>query len=652
MSAADEKSQVAEISITKDLTLPKLLVQQCRKFGSGKVAMREKEYGIWSPVTWADYLEKVKQITLGLIALGLEPDDKVIMIGDNRPEALWTEMAAMCGGGVGVWLFQDCLMDEVKYIVDHSDSKFYVAEGQEEVDKALAIRDDCPKLKKIIWDDPKGMRHYDDPMLISLDEVMKLGRQKEQENPELFDKLIERGKGDDVCLLFYTSGTTSLPKGALLTHYNMLTMGQNLMKVDPCYPTDDFVSYLPFAWIGEQMMAISCGLQVGFTINFPEEPEVAQVNVREIGPHVMFAPPRLYEQMTRTVQVKHLDATWIKRTIQNLAMKIGYHTAEMKFEKKPIPVFWKFLRMLADWTCYSKIRDHLGLSHVRHAYTGGAAMGPDHFRFFHAIGANLKQIYGQTEIAGISVVHRDDDIKFDTVGTPLPGTEVKITEEDEILSKSPSVFVGYYKTPGETEKALKDGWLYSGDTGFIDADGHLVVFDRSKDIMILRDKRKFSPQFLEARLKFSPYVRDALVVGHERPFVTCIICIDYNTVGKWAEDNNINYTGYSELAQIPQVYNLVERAIQEVNRTLPEPAKITRFANLYKEFDADDDELTRTRKIRRAFVENRYKDIIDGLYSGLELLHMETNITYEDGRVIEIKADIRMQDVAQEGGKK
>ncbi|HMK35707.1 MAG TPA: AMP-binding protein [Desulfomonilaceae bacterium] len=651
MSAADEKSYL-EISITKDLTLPKLLVQQCRKFGSGKVAMREKEYGIWRPVTWTDYLEKVKQITLGLIALGLEPEDKVIMIGDNRPEALWTEMAAMCGGGVGVWLFQDCLMDEVKYIVDHSDSKFYVAEGQEEVDKALAIRDECPKLKKIIWDDPKGMRHYDDPMLISLDEVMELGIKKEREDPGLFEKLVSRGSGDDVCLLFYTSGTTSLPKGALLTHYNMLTMGQNLMRVDPCYPSDDFVSYLPFAWIGEQMMAISCGLQVGLTINFPEEPEVAQANVREIGPHVMFAPPRLYEQMTRTVQVKHLDATWLKRTVYNLSMKIGYHTAELKFEKKPVPVFWKFLRMLANWACYEKIRDHLGLSKVRHAYTGGAAMGPDHFRFFHAIGANLKQIYGQTEIAGISVVHRDDDIKFDTVGTPLPGTEVAITESDEIISKSPSVFVGYYKMPEETEKALKDGWLYSGDTGFIDEDGHLVVFDRSKDIMILNDRRKFSPQFLEARLKFSPYMRDALIVGHERPFVTAIVCIDYNTVGKWAEDNNINYTSYSELAQIPRVYDLVEGAIREVNRTLPDSARITRFANLYKEFDADDDELTRTRKIRRAFVENRYKDIIDGLYAGHDLLHMETNITYEDGRVIEIKADIRLQDVSREGGKK
>ncbi len=652
MSAEGDLSYLKEIEITDDLTLPKLFLRQCKKYGTGRVAMREKEFGIWIPFTWQDYYDYVKAITLGLVALGLVRDDKVILIGDNRPQALWSEMAAMCGGGVAAWLFQDCLMDEVEYIVDHSDSKFYFAEGQEEVDKALSIRHNCPKLKKIIWDDPKGMRHYDDPMLISLDEVMELGREKAKADPDLFEKLIGEGTGQDVCLLFYTSGTTGKPKGALLTHYNMLTMGQNLMTVDPCRPSDDFVSYLPFAWIGEQMMSISAGLQVGFTINFPEEPETSRANVREIGPHVMFAPPRLYEEYTRTVQVMHLDATWIKRKVYQLAMKIGYHTAEMKFEKKSVSGLWALLRALANWACYMKIRDFLGLSRVRHAYTGGAAMGPDHFRFFHAIGVNLKQIYGQTEIAGISVVHRDDDIKFDTVGRPLPETEIAISESGEILSKSPSVFIGYYKQPEETEKALKDGWLYSGDTGFIDEDGHLVVFDRTKDIMILSDGKKSSPQFLEARLKFSPYIKEALVVGHEKPHVTAIICIDYNTVGKWAEDNGINYTSYPELSQIPEVCNLIKGPLAEVNRTLPDPAKIRRFANLYKEFDADDDELTRTRKIRRAFVENRYKEIIDALYSDRDLLHLETNITYEDGRVAEIKQDIRLENVPQEGGEK
>lgn len=648
MSAEDKQHVEEQIDITDDLTLPKLLVRQAKKFGD-RVAMREKEFGIWRPITWNDYLRNVKHICLGLVTLGLSEGDKVIMIGDNRPEALWVEMAAMCGRGVGVWLFQDSLIDEVQYIVNHSDAVFYVAEGQEEVDKALAVKDQCPKLKKIIWDDPKGLRHYDDPMLISLKEVMALGAQKEKEEPELFDRLVAKGNAHEVCLLFYTSGTTSVPKGVLLSHYNMLKMGQNLMRVDPCWSSDDFVSYLPFAWIGEQMMAISCGLQVGFTINFPEEPETAQHNVREIGPHVMFAPPRLYEQYTRTVQVKHLDATWLKRKLYDWAMKVGLYTADLKFERKPIPLPWKLMRFLAEWIVFRKIRDHLGLSRVRHAYTGGATMGPHHFRFFHAIGVNLKQIYGQTEISGISVVHRDDDIKFDTVGQPLPETEVKISETGEILSRSPSVFLGYYKMPEETAKTLKDGWLYSGDTGRIDEDGHLIVFDRSKDVMILNDGNPYSPQYLEACLKYSPYIKDALVIGHKRPFVTAIICIDYNTVGKWAEDNGINYTSYTELSQQPRVYDLIGAEIAEVNRAFREPAKIMRFVNLFKEFDPDDDELTRTRKIRRAFVENRYKDIIEALYSDATMVHSEVAITYEDGRVVEIKADLRLQNTAKEG---
>lgn len=645
MSAADERHYPGEIEITHDLTLPKLLLKNSEKFGERKVAMREKEFGVWIPFTWREYLENVKFLSLGLVSLGLKKGDKVVMIGDNRPEGLWAEMAAMCAGGIGVWLFQDCLMDEVQYIVDHSDSRFYFAEGQEEVDKALAIKDKCPKLTKVIWDDPKGMRNYDDPILISLKEVKELGKKLDRENPALFEDLVSQGKGDDICLLFYTSGTTALPKGALLTHYNMLTMGQNLMRVDPCYETDDFVSYLPFAWIGEQMMSISCGLQVGFTINFPEEPETSQENVREIGPHVMFAPPRLYEQMTRTVQVKYLDATWLKRKAYELAMKIGYQVADLKFEKKPIPWYWKLLEYLAYLWCRTKLRDHLGLSRVRNAYTGGAAMGPDHFRFFHAIGVNLKQIYGQTEIAGISVVHRNDHIKFDTVGKPIPETEVKITEEGEIISKSPSVFQGYYKMPEETAKTLRDGWLYSGDTGFIDGDGQLVVFDRTKDIMILSDGSKSSPQFLEARLKFSPFLKDAWIIGDHKSYVTAVICIDYNTVGKWAEDHGITYTSYQELSQLPEVYELVQKPLMQVNKTLPGPAKIRKFVNLYKEFDADDDELTRTRKIRRTFVEERYKDIVDALYSDSDTIHMDTNITYEDGKVVKIKTDLKVAEV-------
>jgi len=631
--------------ITKDLTIAKLFLKQCKKYGPNKVAMREKEFGIWKPYTWQDYYENVKYLCLGMLQLGLQKGDKVAMMGDNRPEGLWAEMAALCAGAIGVWLFHDCMVDEVKYIVDHSDTKIFVGETQEEVDKALAIKDECPKLKWIVWDDPKGMRHYKQPFLKSIKEVQALGKELDKKEPKLFEDLIAQGHGDDICLLFYTSGTTALPKGALLSHYNMLTMGRNLMSVDPCYDTDDFVSYLPFAWIGEQMMSISCGLQVGYTLNFPEEPETAQENIREIGPHVMFAPPRLYEGMTRRVQVKYIDSTWIKRKFYEFSMKVGYHVADLRFKKKPIPMHWRLLNWLAYILVQKKLRDHLGMSRLRHAYTGGAAMGPDHFKFFHALGVNLKQIYGQTEIAGISIVHRDGDVKFDTVGIPIPETEVRITEQGEIISKSPSVFQGYYKNEEATRKTLVDGWLYSGDRGFIDEDGHLVVFDRSKDVMTLRDGRPFSPQYLETRLKFSPYIQEAWVIGDKRPYVTAVMCIDYNVVGKWADERKLNYTSYQELSQKPEVYKLVKEQIVQANKDLPEVARIKKFVNLFKVFDADDDELTRTSKLRRAFVEQRYKSIVDALYQDTNVVHMDTTITYEDGRQQRIKIDLTIEKI-------
>jgi long-chain acyl-CoA synthetase len=630
----------------KDLTIPKLFHQQATRYGKDRVAMREKEFGIWRPITWQDYLDNVKYLALGLIKLGLQEGDKVAMIGDNRPEGLMAEMAALCARGVGVWLFQDCLMDEVRYIMDHSDAKFVFGEGQEEVDKVLSILKDCPKLKKIIWDDPKGLRQYHQDCLISLRDVQELGRELEKEKPHLFEELINKGHGEEIALLFYTSGTTALPKGALLSHHNMLSMGKHLMEVDPCQDSDDYVSYLPFAWIGEQMMSISCGLQMGYTLNFPEAPETAQANIREIGPHVMFAPPRMYEQMTRTVQVKYLDATWLKRTFYRFATWVGYRVADLKFAKKPVPFYWQALHGLVYATVQKKLKDNLGMSRVRNAYTGGAAMGPDHFRFFHSLGVNLKQIYGQTEVAGISVVHRRGDIKFDTVGTPIPGTEVRINQDGEILTRSPSVFQGYYKNPEATAKTLIDGWLYSGDKGFIDDDGHLVVFDRTKDVFTLKDGRPFAPQYLETRLKFSPYIKDGWVIGDKRDYLSAVMCIDYSVVSNWADQRKLNYTSYQELSQMPEVYDLVEKQIRQANKDLPDLAKVRKFTNLYKEFDADDDELTRTRKLRRAFVEKRYKEIVEALYSQNDSVHIDTLIKYEDGRQAHIVTDMRIISIA------
>jgi len=643
----ENNNDSSKIEISKELTIPKLFYQQAANFGKDRVAMREKEFGIWRPISWQDYLDNVKYIALGLISLGLEEGDKVSMIGDNRPEGLWAEMATLCARGVGVWLFRDSLIDEVRYIIDHSDTRFLFGEGQEEVDKAISIFDECPKLQKIIWDDSKGMRNYDEDYLISLKEVMQLGRELEKEKPHLFEELVNKGSGEEVALLFYTSGTTALPKGALLSHSNMLTMGQHLMAVDPCQASDDYVSYLPFAWIGEQMMSISCGLQIGYTINFPEEPDTAQENIREIGPHVMFAPPRMYEQMTRTVQVKYLDASWIKRKFYEFSTDVGYKVANLKFDKKPVPVFWRFIEWLASITVQKKLKDHLGLSRVRNAYTGGAAMGPDHFRFFHALGVNLKQIYGQTEVAGISVVHRSGDIKFDTVGHPIPGTEVKIGDGGEILTRSSSVFLGYYKNPEATESTLQDGWLFSGDRGFIDDDGHLVVFDRTKDVFTLKDGKPFAPQYLETRLKFSPYIRDSWVIGDEKDYISAVLCIDYAVVGKWADEKKLNYTSYQELSQMPEIYDLVEKQIRQANKDLPELAKVVKFTNLYKELDADDDELTRTRKLRRAFVEKRYEEIVDALYSDNNSVHIDTTIKYEDGRQAHIKTDMQIRTVKE-----
>jgi len=628
--------------ITGD-TLPKLLKQQAEKFGHSKHALREKDYGIWQSFTWQEYYDHVKYFCLGMVSLGLKRDDKVAIIGDNRPEWIYAELSAQCVGAIPVGIYQDSILKEVSYIINLSKSKFVIAEDQEQCDKIIDMQDELPSVEYIIYHDPKGMRTYDEPKLLYFPDVEEMGRRYEEENPDFFDLQVEATKEEDAASICTTSGTTGDPKLSLLSHRNMVQMAHNLGEVDKKYESDEFVSFLPLPWIGEQMMAISSSLLFGFTVNFPEKPETAQDNVREIGPHVMFSPPRVWENMAAMVQVKIMDASRFKRFVYDKCLPIGYHWADLKFQKKTPTLIDKIKYGIAYCLVFRALKDRLGFTHIRSASTGGAALGPDTFRFFHALGVNLKQIYGQTEISGISCIHRDGDVDFDSVGMPIPGAEIKITEEGEIVSRSSSLFMGYFENQKATDETIIDGWLHSGDAGYFNDKGHLVVIDRVKDVMTLRDGTKFSPQFIENKLKFSPYIKEAVAIGHERNYIVAMVCIDFEIVGKWAENNRMAYTTYTDLASQDQIYGMIQEEVAKVNENLPEAARVHKFILLYKELDADDDELTRTRKVRRRFVDEKYSEIIEGMYADKDLIHIETIIKYQDGKTRKLKTDVKVK---------
>jgi len=629
-------------------TLPLLLKRNAERFGDSRVALREKEFGIWQSVTWRQYYEHVKYFALGLAALGFSEGDALAIIGDNRPEWVYSELAAQSLRGRPLGIYQDSILNEVAYVIDHSEAKFVVAEDQEQTDKVLDMKHELPRVAKVIYTDPKGMRNYDDPLLIYLPEVEEMGRRFEAEHPGYFEKSVERLTPSDIALVAYTSGTTGFPKGSLLTHANMLKMALNLARVDPKYPQDEFVSFLPLPWIGEQMMSVSTALAIGFTVNFPEEPETAMADLYEIGPHVVFSPPRVWEQQARSVIVKHLDASWFKRFIYRLCMPVGYQMADLHFERKKPSLAWRVMYALSYALLFRALKDRLGFANIRSASTGGAALGPDVFRFFHACGVNLKQIYGQTEISGISCIHREGKVDFTSVGEPIPDTEVKIDQPDpegvgEIVSRSPALFQGYLKNDKATAETIMDGWLHSGDAGYITKGNQLVCIDRVKDLMQLVSGARFSPMFIENKLKFCPYIVEPCVLGHERGYVTAIICIDYKHTGKWAEDHRIGYTTYTDLASKTEVYDLIEKEVVRVNRVLPEAARIQKFLLLYKEFDPDDGELTRTRKLRRRFIAERYAKEIEALYQDVDRVHVESEIKYQDGKTATIVTDLHIR---------
>jgi long-chain acyl-CoA synthetase len=626
-------------------TLPALLRRNALRYADRKVALREKEFGIWQAITWKEYYENVRDFALGLHELGFRRGDKLSVIGDNRPEWFYSELAVQSLGGAVVGVYPDSHLDQVEYIINHSDSTFVLAGDQEQADKILSIKEKCPKIGRAIVDDSKGMRSYDDPILIFLKHVQKLGRELANKKPNLFEEMIDRLSPEDVGTIVYTSGTTGLPKGSMITQKNMTSIGRFLDQVDEAKETDNYVSFLPLSWIGEQHFALYWSLTKAFTVNFPEKVETAQQNIREIGPDIMLAPPRIWEKMCSDIQVKIQDAAWIKRYIYDIVLKIGYRITDFKLKKKTPPIYLRSLKWIGFWLLFRSLKNYLGLARVRHVYTGGAPLGPEIFHMFQALDVNIKQAYGMTEQSGGTMIHRTDDIRLETVGKPLPGIEIKVSDDGELLFKGDTIFKGYYKDPEATKRALRDGWFHTGDAAIIDEDGQVVIIDRMSDVMKLADGRKFSPQLIENKLKFSPYIIDALVIGQDKPFITAMINIDMNNVGKWAENNQLPYTTFTDLSQKDRVYDLIEKEVGKINQTLPKVARVKRFVLLYKELDADDEELTRTRKVRRKFVAEKYKHLIDALYSDEKELEVESHIRYRDGKEFRMKTKVKVKQV-------
>ncbi len=623
-------------------TLPRLLIENAGKYGS-RTALREKEWGIWQTYSWQDYLEITSEFAAGLKKLGLGKGDVIVLIGDNRPEWLWAEIAIQSLGGMALGVYQDVQASEIEYIFELTDCRLVIAEDQEQVDKMLSLRGKVSHLEHIVYHDSKGLIKYQDEGLLHFDQVREYGRP----DRNLFESWVDQLSEDDTCLIATTSGTTGRPKLAMLSHKNLLTMAHNLGQVDPKDQADEFVSFLPLAWMGEQMMAVASSLLFGFCVNFPEEQETVQNDIRDIGPHIIFSPPRVWENLAARIRVRIMETTRLKRLIYHKCMGIGIRMAECRLSRKPPGTMLNTLYLLSQFFLFRSLRDRLGFSRIRSATTGGAALGPDTFKFFHAMGVNLKQIYGQTEIAGISCIHRDGHIDFDTVGEPIPETEIMISGEGEILSRSAAVFQGYYKDEKATGETLSDdGWLLSGDAGYFKDNGQLVVIDRLKDVMELADGTKFSPQFMENKLKFSPYIREAVVVGKGKKYIAAIVCIDEEIVGRWSESKQLTYTTYQDLASKKEVYNLVADEIRKINDTIPENTRIRRFALLFKELDADDGELTRTRKIRRKVVAERYAALMERLYTDDREVDLVARIQYQDGSTREMKGRIAIKDVS------
>jgi long-chain acyl-CoA synthetase len=609
--------------------------------------MSMKMFGIWHNYSWQDYYEQVKYFSLGMISLGLQRSDVACIIGDNEPQWFWGEFGVQAAGGIATGIYVDSIPSEVKYIAEHSDAKFAIVNDQEQTDKLLEIKDGLPLLTKVIYWDPKGLRNYDDPILVSFNEVMELGRQYEKTHPGLFEKNVDEGKGDDIAFIYYTSGTTGLPKGALLTHRSLITTARGFIDRYPMDENDDLISNFPAAWVGDSFFATIPHLLTGARLNFPEEPETIAEDTREIGPNFVIYGPRQWEGLVSEIQVKILDAHPLKRFTYHLFLPVGHKIADMKFEGKTPNILWRLLHGLAYLALFRPLKDRLGLSKVRFAVTGSSVLSLDTFRLIHAIGVELRQCYASTE-AGFISSHGKGDIRFESVGRPALGTSLRITSTGELLVNSDCMFTGYHKNPEKTAVTLVDGWCYTGDAVNINEQGHLIFMDRLEHMGLLKSGAKYAPQYIEGRLRFSPYIKDAMVIGgKDKEYVSAIINIDFTMVGKWAERHRLPYTTFVDLSQKNEVADLVRQDLERVNGYLPEPSRVRKFVLLHKEFDPDEAELTRTRKLRREFMEQRYKDLIDAMYGGKEAVNVEAPVTYRDGRKGMVTTGIKVRGMAK-----
>ncbi|MBM10130.1 MAG: long-chain fatty acid--CoA ligase [Magnetovibrio sp.] len=630
-------------------TFPKLLAHNALTL-CDRVSIREKAFGIWQSWTWSEVAEEVRMLACGLKSLGINDGDKVIICGDNRPRLYWSMTAVQAMGCIPVPVYQDSVAEEMQYIYEHAEARFSIVEDQEQVDKVLEIKEKLPALEHVVYDDPRGLRNYNQPFLHSFQDVQELGRKHNSENPGLYDDSVASKSGDDTCIMLYTSGTTGRPKGVMLSHNSIIITARNASNMDGLTDEDSILAYLPMAWVGDNLFSVGQAYTTGICINCPESSETVLEDLREVGPSYFFAPPRIFENILTTATIRIEDSAKFKQRMFHYFMGVAKRVGIDILDGNRVAFIDRLLYSLGDLLVYGPLKNVLGLSNIKLAYTGGVAIGPDIFVFYRSLGLNLKQLYGSTEACVFISMQRNGEVRPDTSGKAAPDVDIKIADNGEVMFRGPGTFQGYFKNEEATrETKTDDGWVLTGDAGFLDDDNDLHIIDRAKDVGKLTNNDMFAPNFIENKLKFFPQIREAVTFGDGRDYVASFINIDLESVANWAERKNLAYSGYTDLAGQESVAELIKDCVEKVNADLAvdenlRSSQIKRFLILHKELDADDGELTRTRKVRRNVITERYSELINALYSDASHCEIEAQVTFEDGRSGTIRADLQIRD--------